>query len=66
MGFEGYRLTRQRMVEVELNRIARAAHLLHRTRVLALAIGRRELHHIADLVFFIRVASSLSSLRATH
>ena len=50
------------MVEVELNRPTLAAQLLHRAGILALAVRRGELHHIADLVGFIGVAQLVEQL----
>jgi hypothetical protein len=40
--------------------------LLHRAGIAAQAVGRGELHHVADVVLLVRVAQLTSSLRATH
>ena len=57
-----HRPTGQRVIEVKKHGIADFFDLLHRTRVLALAVGRRKLHHIAYAVFFIGVAQFIEQL----
>jgi hypothetical protein len=62
--FKHHRLARQRVVEVELHGLASFAlfDLLHRARILARTIGRRELHHITHLVLLVRVAQFIEQL----
>ena len=50
------------MIEVKLHRFRRTTHLLYRTSVLAHAIGRGELHHIADLVLLLGVTQFIEQL----
>lgn len=49
------------MVEVEQHG-AVVTHLLHSARVTAQAVRRRELHHIAHVVLFVRVAQFVEQL----
>ncbi len=54
MDLEAHRLAGQRMIEVEQQPLC--AHLPYQARIAALAVGGRELHHIAHVVLFIRIA----------